>query len=170
MSLRVCAAGRDSFRRTLFEGLDTLVSQISDTPPHGPFRRDGRNSISARTCTAAFSWSLALLRSLSLLPSAWRTELLCMIIGPKAAFAGLVFLAGFAIHVWYSLVQCTGRARKAVMVRVDSAKGHVAETAPFRAPPLDLDKIEHAIRRISTPLITMGLFLVRHSCSFMVLM
>ena len=55
MSLRVCAAGRDSFRRTLFEGLDTLVSQISDTPPapHGPFRRDGRNSISARTCTAS---------------------------------------------------------------------------------------------------------------------
>ena len=51
MSLRVCAAGRDSFRRTLFEGLDTLVSQISDTPPHGPFRWDGRNSISPRTCT-----------------------------------------------------------------------------------------------------------------------
>ena len=47
MSLRVCAAGRDSFRRTLFEGLDTLVSQISDTPPHGPFRWDGRNSIRA---------------------------------------------------------------------------------------------------------------------------
>jgi len=40
MSLRVCAAlgpGRDSFRRTLFEGLDTLVSQISDTPRTGRF-------------------------------------------------------------------------------------------------------------------------------------
>ena len=32
----------------------------------------------------------------------------------------------------------------------------MAETAPFGAPPLDLDDNEHAIRRISTPLITMG--------------
>ena len=32
----------------------------------------------------------------------------------------------------------------------------VAETAPFLAPPLDLDENKHAIRRISTPLITMG--------------
>ena len=42
-------------------------------------------------------------------------------------------------------------------VPVDSAKSHVAETAPSRAPPLDLDKNEHAIRRISTPPVTMGL-------------
>ena len=41
-------------------------------------------------------------------------------------------------------------------------KVHVAETAPFRAPPLDLDENEHAIRRISTPLITMGLFSRKH--------
>ena len=38
----------------------------------------------------------------------------------------------------------------------DSPPSHVAETAPFPAPPLDLDDNEHAIRRISTPLITMG--------------
>eukprot|EP00966_Prymnesium_polylepis_P087531 2025376-Prymnesium_polylepis.1 len=43
------------------------------------------------------------------------------------------------------------------ILRVDLAKGHVAETAPFPAPPLDLDKIEHAIRHISTPPATMGL-------------
>ena len=35
---------------------------------------------------------------------------------------------------------------------------HVAETAPFPTPPLDLDENEHAIRRISTPPVTMGLF------------
>ena len=40
---------------------------------------------------------------------------------------------------------------------VDLAMRHVAETAPFPAPPLDLDENEHASRRISTPLITMGL-------------
>ena len=43
-------------------------------------------------------------------------------------------------------------------VQVDFPMRHVAETAPFLAPPLDLDDNEHAIRRISTPLITMGLF------------
>ena len=41
-------------------------------------------------------------------------------------------------------------------LQVDSAMSHVAETAPFLTPPLDLDESEHAIRRISTPLITMG--------------
>ena len=41
-------------------------------------------------------------------------------------------------------------------VQVYYLKVHVAETAPFPAPPLDLDENEHAIRRISTPLITMG--------------
>ena len=35
----------------------------------------------------------------------------------------------------------------------------MAETAPFPTPPLDLDENEHAIRRISTPPVTMGLFL-----------
>ena len=38
---------------------------------------------------------------------------------------------------------------------------HVAETAPFLAPPLDLDDNEHASRRISTPLITMGLLFIQ---------
>ena len=41
-------------------------------------------------------------------------------------------------------------------VQVDLAESHEAETAPLPAPPLDLDDNEHAIRRISTPLITMG--------------
>ena len=48
-------------------------------------------------------------------------------------------------------------ARSPRGVQVDLAKRHVAETAPFPAPPLDLDENEHASRRISTPPVTMGL-------------
>ena len=48
------------------------------------------------------------------------------------------------------------RDPECVPVRVYYLKVHVAETAPFPAPPLDLDKNEHAIRRISTPPVTMG--------------
>ena len=33
----------------------------------------------------------------------------------------------------------------------------MAETAPFLAPPLDLDENKHGSRRISTPTVTMGL-------------
>jgi hypothetical protein len=57
-----------------------------------------------------------------------------------------------------------------LVVRVDYLKVHVAETAPFLAPPLDLDDNEHAIRRISTPLITMGGFRLRRSKRVTVLM
>ena len=47
---------------------------------------------------------------------------------------------------------------------------HVAETAPFLAPPLDLDDNEHAIRRISAPLITMGVIRSPRAAPFDVLM
>ena len=46
----------------------------------------------------------------------------------------------------------------------------MAETTPFRAPPLDLDENEHASRRISTPLITMGLLSRLRAAAFEVLM
>ena len=55
-------------------------------------------------------------------------------------------------------------------VQVDFPNSHVAETAPFLAPPLDLDKNKHGSRRISTPLITMGLFGSPRAAPFDVLM
>ena len=60
--------------------------------------------------------------------------------------------------------------RGRIYLQVDSAMSHVAETAPFLAPPLDLDKNEHAIRRISTPPVTMGLLSRLHAAPFEVLM
>ena len=44
-----------------------------------------------------------------------------------------------------------------LLLQVDFPMRHVAETAPFLTPPLDLDENEHASRRISTPPVTMGL-------------
>ena len=55
-------------------------------------------------------------------------------------------------------------------VQVYYRSSHVAETAPFRTPPLDLDKNEHASRRISTPPVTMGLFRSSRAAPFEVLM
>ena len=55
-------------------------------------------------------------------------------------------------------------------LRVDFPMSHVAETAPFPAPPLDLDDNEHAIRRISTPPVTMGVSRSRRSNRVTVLM
>ena len=55
-------------------------------------------------------------------------------------------------------------------VPVDSAMSHVAETAPFLAPPLDLDKNKHGSRRISTPPVTMGLLSRLRAAPFDVLM
>ena len=49
------------------------------------------------------------------------------------------------------------RSCRPYTLQVYYLKVHVAETAPFPAPPLDLDENEHASRRISTPLMTMGL-------------
>ena len=60
--------------------------------------------------------------------------------------------AAWSARTWLSV----SAQQISVAVRVDSAKGHVAETAPFPAPTMDLDKSEHAIRRISTPPVTMG--------------
>ena len=45
-----------------------------------------------------------------------------------------------------------------LVIPVDFPMSHVAETAPFLAPPLDLDKNKHGSRRISTPPVTMGVF------------
>ena len=69
------------------------------------------------------------------------------------------------------------------LLQVYFLKVHVAETAPFArafilyiilnrfpAPPLDLDKNEHAIRRISTPPVTMGLLSRLRAAPFEVLM
>ena len=55
-------------------------------------------------------------------------------------------------------------------VQVYYLKVHVAETAPFPAPPLDLDENEHASRRISTPPVTMGLISRLRAAPFEVLM
>ena len=59
---------------------------------------------------------------------------------------------------------------EALRVLVYSGKSHVAETAPFLTPPLDLDENEHASRRISTPLITMGVIRIPCAAPFDVLM
>ena len=55
-------------------------------------------------------------------------------------------------------------------IQVDFPLSHAAETAPSPAPPLDLDENEHAIRRISMPLITMGGFRGSRSVRVTVLM
>ena len=55
-------------------------------------------------------------------------------------------------------------------IPVDFPMRHVAETAPFPTPPLDLDENEHASRRISTPLITMGVIRSPRAAPFDVLM
>ena len=55
-------------------------------------------------------------------------------------------------------------------LQVDLAMSLVAETAPFGAPPLDLDDNEHAIRRISTPLIMMSVIRSPRAAPFDVLM
>ena len=61
-------------------------------------------------------------------------------------------------------------ARTSIPLQVDFPMSHVAETAPFPAPPLDLYKNEHAIRRISTPPVTMGLLSRLRAAPFEVLM
>ena len=77
---------------------------------------------------------------------------------------------GVALGDGRLVVALLGRLLAGEVATVYGAAGHVAETAPFGAPPLDLDDNEHAIRRISTPLITMGLCRLRRSKRVTVLM